>query len=388
MKTFILIAASVSALCAGSVVEPLIDYDKQDVVEAKTQVRQKLILPVMKQPVLIAPGVRKKSFYYNYELDLLAGKNFADANGPIYNDTTVGIRLNRYITNTIAVQLGYDRIFDAAYKTPDLYDSTAIDRIYLNMQKDIRPQNSNFIPYLFAGAGYEYVTDPDNDLESQGFLNAGGGLKYSFSEKVRLVSEAKVIKKFNNNTLDIVTMLGAGLLFGEASEEAPETEARQLAPADEPKPESQDLTTIILNDKPKSTIQKPVTIAVNNKPKPANHPKMPTIILDDEAKNNISTPSQPTVTQPIERVRLDLNELHHSGNYYIQVAALSSIHTADSLIYQLKRRNLRVVVKSATVRGKEIKRILTGPYMQRSEARADLPRVRRVSPDAFIKKLP
>ena len=504
MKKFILMAASVSTLCAGSLIKPLVDYDKQDAIQAETQVEQKLILPVTEQPVVTAPGVRKKTF--NYELDLLAGRNFADDDAVVKDATTMGIRLNRYITDTVAIQLGYDRIFDADYKlkkktrllksaktartgtnypscptketngniedtdtnngngntndngstdngiesdtynnggngdndaatddtgntentidndggngnngnagqdgdntgsngengnnpgnsggtgdaggndsgtggngntgeggngsnaenpltvagTQNLTKSTDIDRFYLNVQKEIRPKDTNLIPYFFAGVGYEHVNDKNLGLESQGFFNTGGGLKYSLNEKFRLVSEAKVIKKFKDHDLDVVAMLGVGLLFGERGEEAPEKGVEQLASADEPKPESQDLTTIIIDDEP-------------------------------QPKSEVSAPTVPAVTQPIERVRLDLNELHHAGDYYVQVAAVSSNHSTKRLIHKLEQQNLRVVVKTATVRGRKIKRILVGPYMQRSEAKADLPKVRKISKGAFIKKLP
>ncbi len=489
MKKFILTAASVSALCAGTIIKPLVDYDKQDAMQAETQVEQKLILPVTEQPVVTAPGVRKKTF--NYELDLLAGRNFADDDAVVKDATTMGIRLNRYITDTVAIQLGYDRIFDADYRlkkrtrllkstkiartgtkcppcppcptegttgntggtdtnsgssdtggtgngdvsgtgnnggngnggqnsgngagdngnagqngdnngngvgnngdnggsggaggngsgtggngntgeggnggsaenpltiagTRNLTKSTDIDRFYLNVQKEIRPEDTNLIPYFFAGVGYEHVNDEDLGLESQGFFNTGGGLKYSLNEKFKLVSEAKVIKKFKDHDLDVVAMLGVGLLFGEKGEATPETETEQLASANEPRPESQDLTTIIIDDEP-------------------------------QPKSEVSAPTVPAVTQPIERVRLDLNELHHAGDYYVQVAAVSSNHSTKRLVHKLEQQNLRVVVKTATVRGRKIKRILVGPYMQRSEAKADLPKVRKVARGAFIKKLP
>ena len=114
MKKFILMAVSVSALCAGPIIAPLVDYDEQDTIQAEKNVEQKLILPPAEQPIVTTPGVRKKSF--NYEADLLAGRNFADDDAVVKDATTVGIRLNRYITDTIAIQLGYDRIFDADYK--------------------------------------------------------------------------------------------------------------------------------------------------------------------------------------------------------------------------------------------------------------------------------
>ncbi len=489
MKKFILTAVSLSALCAGPVITPLVDYDKEDAIEAETKVEQKLILPVAKQPVVTAPGVRKEVF--PYEIGILAGRNFADSSSLVKDATTLGVRLNKYITEDIAIQIGYDRIFDADYKfkkatrgfktehtanlqTPETANcpstetpgdttetnngnsgtgdttiedtgtgngdtdnvdnnsdssgtgdtgttdadsgnsgtngnengdnssngndgnsgnnsssndnggdngnngngdgngnitpknpisqlgasgarETDIDRFYINALKEIHSTDTNFIPYLFAGLGYEHVNDKNLGIESQGFFNTGGGLKYSLNEKFRLISEAKVIKKFKDKDLDVVAMLGVGLLFGDEGESTV-NQTNTNIPVAEPKPDNQDLTIIL--DAHEDSV--PATIA----------------------------PDLPVVAEPIERVKLDLHELKHSGDYYIQVAALSSNTAVEKLLTKLESKNLRTVVKTAQVHGREIQRILVGPYMSRSEAKAELPEVKEVAKGAFIKKLP
>ncbi|RUM67620.1 MAG: hypothetical protein DSZ05_02255 [Sulfurospirillum sp.] len=237
--------------------------------------------------------------------------------------------------------------------TQNLTRSTDIDRFYLNVQKEIRPENTNLIPYFFAGIGYEHVNDKSLGLDSQGFFNTGGGLKYSMNEKFRLVSEAKVIKKFKDHDMDVVAMLGVGMLFGEQEPTEPKTETAQLNPEIEPKPEDEDMASII---------------------------------IDDDTPGVVA-PAPVPVVQPIERATTDLNELQHTGDYYIQVAAISGKRSAESFVEKLENRDLRVVVKTAIVHGREVKRILVGPYMSRTEAQGDLRSVRRVARHAFIKKL-
>ncbi len=496
MKKFILIAASVSALCAGPVITPLVDYDKQDAIAAEKEVEQKLIIPLQEQPLVTTPGIRQKTF--NYAFNLLAGRNYADSSSLVKDATTLGIRLNRYITDDFAIQIGYDRIFDADYKfkknlrtlrkttrtgeecppcppcettdtttdqtnndttdseennvgddttntdntgTDDIdtgesnngsdidigndtgddnsgnndtgsdnnnnnnddgsnngnndnnsndnnigndngsgdagsadnggnisenpisqlgtkngAKSTDIDRFYINALKEVHPEDTNFIPYFFAGVGYEHVNDKNLGIESQGFFNTGGGLKYSLNEKLRLISEAKIIKKFKDNDLDVVAMLGIGILFGEKTEMAIAREEK-TTPEIEPKPENQDLTTIIVDEE--ETNQSPARVKT----------ELPSV-------------------KPIERVKLDINELQHSGDYYIQIAAVSTEKSLDNYVNKLEKHNLHVVVKTVTLNHKNIYRILVGPYMDRKEAATDLSKARTIEKGAFIKKIP
>ena len=505
MKKFILIASSVSILCAGPVITPLVDYDQQDIVEAETTVEQKLILPETKPPVVTTPGVRKKSFAY--ELDLLAGRNFAD-NGSVLKDAnTIGIRLNKYITDDVAIQIGYDRIFDASYKfksnknadkntaddeatgCPDcpapacpscnpnddqnngdnssengndgtdqgnngsgddtengnngdqndgsnnagngnngdqnggsndtgngnngdqndcgddagngdsgdqngggdstnndnqngagngndsqnggntgsqgtqnpISDSgiqnatrsTDVDRFYINVLKEIHSEKTYFIPYFFAGLGYEHVNDKSLGIDSQGFFNTGGGLKYSLNEKFRLVSEAKVIKKFKNSDLDIVAMLGVGILFGEKEQQSLPNEPK-ITEVDIA-PQQQDLSLIIREEAP-------IQIA--------------------EALPALD------VTEDTLAVELPVSSTPASKHaYYVQVAVVSTKNAMDNYIQRLEKYGLSYEIKSFHSNGKQMQRILAGPYMSRAEAKQDLPSVKRVEKSAFIKKI-
>ncbi len=512
MKKIILLAASASFLCAGPLVQPIVDYDQQDEIIAEKEVEQKLTLPPAVVPEVTTPGVRKKSF--NYELDLLAGRNFADSGTVLKDATTMGIRLNRFISDTVALQIGYDRIFDADYKfgksaralhdktaqteqtqacspgycctctpcTPQESDgttgdtgtengytednggmedtgsgndagtengmdhgngsyggdtlhygsdngsseegagngsgagsgngsdagdgdsgygsgsgnggsgnggsggkgtgnggsasenplsekgvqnatrSTDVDRFYLNVVKELHSEKTRFIPYAFAGVGYEHVNDKNLGIDSQGFFNAGGGLKYRLGEKFRLVSEAKAIKKFKDSDLDIVAMVGVGMLLGEKEAALQQPDLTDLENA-EPKPQKQDLSLVLL-DEPSAPIVTPQQEAVIDRT-----PVVQQLMAEDKSP-------QKDVEVPVE-----------DNAYYVQVAVVKTDSALDNYLKKLKAKGLPYEVKPVKVRGAEAHRVLTGPYLSRSEAQEDLKQVRSIERGAFIKKL-
>ncbi len=508
MKRYLLLASSVSVLCAGPLVKPLVDYDKVDKIEAEQQVEQKLVLPMAEPPVVTMPGVRKKSF--RYELDLLAGRNFTDSGSVLKDATTMGIRLNRYISDDVAIQIGYDRIFDADYKfgkklralrnnaatktlicsddegvqhcctcvpCPDQGDndegtdqgsdngdngsdegydngdtnngsdnggtdtgtgdigggsngnegtgggdggsgntgggstpgngsgnggngdagggstpgnggenggndngegagsngdnplstqglrnatrSTDVDRFYLNALKEIHSEKSRLIPFFFAGVGYEHVNDKNLGIDSQGFVNAGGGLKYSLGEKFRLVSEAKAIKKFKDDDVDIVAMVGLGMMLGE-KEQAPQSDLPEIDQA-EPKPQQQDLSLVILDDTP--------TAAPEAKPAIDRTPVVKALLAEESAP------------KPAMRVATSDNA------YYIQVAVVTTEKGMNEYTSKLANSGLNYEVKPLNLHGKEGHRVLAGPYLSREEAAHDLSSVKKIERGAFIKKM-
>ena len=492
MKKFILLAASASALCAGALITPKVDYDREDVMIARASVPKKLILPAEEKPIVTVPGVRKTS--YGYGLNLLVGENFADNDSIIKDATIAGIRLNKYITDTVAIQLGYDRIFNANYKlnklrrtlreknlrcdvlcdtcetpqpgetsengndgqgtslsdtnnnipqentdtscqsntgcgqqesdqsagtasdslsgdtsditsggagkdttentsygqgadngnpgnqtTPthnagdsdqtssnsgaenggntnpletlgnrNLNRSTDIDRFYLNALKEMPNDKTRLIPYFFAGFGYEHVNDKNLGFDSQGFFNTGGGLKYSLSDQFRLVSEAKVIKKFKDERLDIAAMIGVGLLF-DTQTTAPVSE--KSAPTVEPKPEP---TLIIPEEKTSETI-----------------PEIPA----------------PAVTKPIERITLSTPPATQKSHYVIQIAVVKNPVSLRNLKKAMAKQDLKIIIKKIKIKGEPAYRILAGGYASKAEAMRDLKKARKIAKGAYIKKV-
>ncbi|MMZ64657.1 Sporulation related domain protein [compost metagenome] len=174
-------------------------------------------------------------------------------------------------------------------------------------------------------------------------------MKYSLNEKFRLVSEAKAIKKFKDDDLDVVAMVGVGMLFGE-NDQAPKMDNPKVESVDL-QPQEQDLSLVLLDETaaPETNVPaavQPQSTAVQNR----------AVAIDDNA-------------------------------YYIQVAVVTTQHGMEEYIAKLKREGVPVAVKPVTIKHKEGHRVLAGPYLSRSEAKADLGDVKKVEKDAYIRQL-
>lgn len=78
---------------------------------------------------------------------------------------------------------------------------------------------SNYLltPYLFAGAGYEYVMDSRPNYDSQFYLDAGAGLRYPLSNGINLVTELKALQMLKSNSsqdAEFAFYIGVGMPFG------------------------------------------------------------------------------------------------------------------------------------------------------------------------------
>ncbi len=485
-KSLIVMALYSSYMCAGPIIAPMIDYDAQDQKEAQEVIKPVLELPQAKKPILTPPGVREGNYFANYELDGLIGRNFADSNSLVKDATTIGIHLNRYITEDIAIQFGYDRILNAHYRFAKLNRSlksqrtmvcgcdsdsntqtqnnsdqsnsdttnqntntqndnsqsntsdqtnndaagnsgngnsgngnsgngnsgngnsgngnsgngnsgnnggntgtgnsggngdngtntdintqtlqsvlgsiyktnstqkTDIDRFYINGVKEFHQLNKHFIPYAFAGLGYENVNDKNLGIKSQGFFNAGGGLKYALSDRFRIVSEAKAIKKFRDNDLDIVATVGLGILFGK------HTIQNDIEP-----------------NTPKLTIEPKVK--TTNEPIKEEKTKEQTkvinpVIIDEEE-------------QEVKPVKIaQESSINSDKAYYIQLAFVTQESSLDNYIQKLDQIDLDFTIKEEQVHKLTGNAILVGPFASYEDAKEHISSVKKIEKGAFIRK--
>ncbi|MCH9813307.1 MAG: porin family protein [Epsilonproteobacteria bacterium] len=353
MKKIVALTLTASALLAGPDIQPLVDYDAQDMKKAQTQEAQQVTPAPIKAVPLVAPVVVQKC--HNGSIDILGGANFTQESSYLDDAAAAGIRVNKCLTNNLFIQAGYEHVFAADYKnrtsstttakargvqtkSTSGYDDTHLNRIYVNAMYEFNNHNRLY-PYVYAGLGYENVSDEAYDVEDQGFYNAGAGLRYGINDKVSLIADARAIRKIENRDIDIVAALGVGMIFGATSTIAQPTEEVTIIP------------------------QPDVVPSVISEPAP------------------LATLTQPTVvTEPIVV----------DSTYYIQIAALfqNQLETSDSpLIKSIDAQNLNYEIQETTVRGKSAQLLLVGPYYSETEARADLSRAKRVEKGAFIKKI-
>ncbi len=75
------------------------------------------------------------------------------------------------------------------------------------------------------------------------------------------------------------------------------------------------------------------------------------------------------------------------GNYYVQVGSFSG-KPNDALLYNITRAGYRYKIIQFPINGKEISKLLIGPYSKKSDALALLPSVKKqIQKDAFIAEI-
>jgi hypothetical protein len=216
---------------------------------------------------------------------------------------------------------------------------TDINRFYINGLHNIKTKYSRLVPYVYGGFGYEDVENEFDEYKSQGFFNAGGGLKFRINDKLNLVSDIQAIKKFKSHDLDILGSLGISFLFGKAFQPEPEalvaSGVEDIQPAAEPK--------------------RKITIV-----KVAPQPKV----------------EAPVITAP-------------KGEYYVQMAAgfKTDMETGCKHTKDLRDAGIDYKIKYTTVKGKNAALVVVGPYETKAEATDHLAALKKYSKDAFVKKI-
>ena len=373
MKKIIALAVTTSVLFAGPDVGALIDYEAQDTYDAKVQeVEQytpepRFIPERAFVPATITSKAPVETSGCLNSADVIGGQNFTEDDGALGDSPLVGVRFNKCITKSSFIQLGYEHVFaadynidrndeyavskDARYEKKSVVSSsksslnlkdTPADRVYVNGLYEIANENALF-PFVYAGLGYEIISDEAYAAESGGFANLGGGLKYKISDTLNLILDTKALKKFSNSDLDIMAGLGLGLVFG-GDREVDEFEAQY----------DDDLVD--------------------------------SISYQDNSYDEQYTQSVPAIVE----TNYNQTSQADNGKYYIQIATLYDNDLgvkSTRYIQSLEESGLNYETKEAIVRGRSVELLLVGPYFSDAGARVDLSKAKRVEKGAFIKKI-
>ncbi len=216
---------------------------------------------------------------------------------------------------------------------------TDINRFYINGLHNIKTKYSRLVPYVYGGFGYEHVENELADNDSQGFFNAGGGLKFRVNDRFNLVSDIQCIKKFRSHDLDILGSIGVGYLFGSLLQ--PEPESLVASGLEDIQPASPKREITIVKVAPQTMVVAPV--------------------LADKPK----------------------------GEYYVQMAAgfKTDMETGCKHTRDLRQAGIDYDIKYTTIKGRNAALVVVGPFETKEEARSQLPSLRRYSKDAFVKKI-
>jgi len=309
-------------------------------------------------------AIHSSAASYQYEVIPKIGQNFFDDDSGLDDEISYGIDFNYYFNPNGGVQIGYERISGSSYRyySPN---ETDIDRFSLHALYEPAKYDS-LTPYLLFGGGYEKLSNEIGNQKSQGFVDAGVGVKYAMNSAFDLVAEAKYIKKLDTMDNDVLTNIGIGYKFG-----FPIGNIQQLAQT------------------PKQNLPKPlplpdselenVNASMDMQELPMPKTKEKDIFEEHEAMESLSSKNIP---QPPQK------NLIKEGEYFIQVGAYSIKTPEKRYLDDIVKRGYNVTLHDAQVKGKKVTKILIGPYSSYEEAKKLLPEIRScITNNAFIYKM-
>ena len=293
------------------------------------------------------------------------GKAF-NADKDSLKDTEIlyGIRGSVFLNESVAVQAvletSQDNVMSDLGKTD--IERGSVNIVYEpNADKRIRP-------YAIVGFGGEKthrVSTPRTNDDSQAFVNAGAGLKFGINKNIDIVTEARWLRKLENNDDDIIATLGIGAKIGESKKSV-----NKLAS--------------IPSVNETSEVENAISLAKFKE----IYEKKPTVVATTPQKVVVT---QPVVTQePIaeavyvedESATTSYEEPSQDG-YYVQMAALFK-SDGEVLTNRLEKKDYPFVLHNVQRGGKEATLILVGPYESRAEAGVAIKFLKRLKKDAFV----
>ncbi len=299
----------------------------------------------------ITPMVGKK--LYNYSAD---APRFDDG------EVLIGARVNGYVSRLVSVQLGVE-----ASKNNKMGDGgeTDLDRGMLHLQVDV-PSKGRVTPFVLGGVGYEKLhRDAPQNVDSQAFLSAGAGLRYSVNNKVDLVAEARAMRKVEDGDKDIIGSLGVGYKYGNTCQTKPvkgiSTKALSMKELAALTPKKVEVVAPVA----------PVAVA----PAPVATPVQAEVIdtkIEYDTNYVDMCGSSASVDESVD-VSSEIQ------GYYVQVIALRK-NSPDVIISRLNAKGYDHVLKGEG----NLTRVLVGPYESRGAAKSALRGLKKIRRDAFI----
>jgi len=166
----------------------------------------------------------------NYNVGIAVGKNNT-SHSRINNFGFLNLRIGKYLQNNNLVNLQFERASNISGNT----DASKLTRALLNVEHDF-DFTSKITPYVFAGAGYQWI---NGDYKDSPLANIGVGSKFAITNNVQWFAEIRALRDFHNNDNHYSGLLGLIYNFGA---EEPQEKPQPQAPAKvTPKPAKPDV---------------------------------------------------------------------------------------------------------------------------------------------------
>ncbi len=318
---------------------------------------------------------------FTYHAGGYFGKNFADTNSMMRDDTLYGIRGTVMLTPFYGINVGYERMDKIDIK--DSGSTIDLQRLYTQIEVDGEEQY-HVVPYITIGMGYEFLS---NDIVingkkhdvSQAFLSGGLGFRYNFIPELSIFAEGNTIWKIDTSDVDYTALLGLMYHINATTcDDTYVTERMNEKPQERNVIHVGSVNNLSGWDKPGSKA------ALSKKPKVTK-----SVIIDEKPQKAVKIVQKLTSPKVKKsyKVKYPVAKKAHktSGAYYISVGAFRTKSGLLSVQKKLKKADIPYNTKKGSKTA--LTYVVVGPFDTRSKARKKLSAVKRVQSDAYIAKL-
>ncbi len=291
--------------------------------------------------------------------------------------TLYGIRGNIFLNEDVAVGASLEVSEDNKMSDGGLTD---INRGAINITYE--PNSDKKIhPYAIVGVGGEKVnrvSNPRTNDDSQAFVTVGAGLKFGLNENVDIVTEARWLRKLENNDNDIIATVGLGAKMGESKKRVHH---------------HKNLTTPVVTEA--SEAENAISLAklkeIYEKKESLNSIKPTEDVVSTVVSSSSLDSSEVVVEDVVDSEvivddTIEVDESTPQNGYYVQMAALFN-GDGRVLTDRLESKDYPYIRYTTDRGGRDATLILVGPYESKKEARVAIGYLKRLKSDAFIYEL-
>ncbi len=329
---------------------------------------------------------------FTYHLGGYFGQNFADESSKMRDNALFGIRGTVMLTPFYGINFGYERL-----NSIDVKESTStidVDRFYGQIEVDGEEQY-HVVPYITLGAGYELlssdiIVDGRKYDVSQAYISGGLGFRYNFIPELSIFVEGNALWK--TDTTDLDTNFIGGLVYhvnATTCDNTYVTERLKARPAER--------TTLHVGAvNPVSGWKKSVTVPARSAAvrKPPFRTAAATPVPVRSSHRSVPISKRVTVV-PVKKSkvkkrhsqtgRAKMHKVSHTGGYYVLLGAYKTKSGLDSMLKKLRKHHVPYMLRDNQSR--KLTYVMAGVYPDLHTARKALGRLKKIQPDAYIRRM-
>ena len=330
---------------------------------------------------------------FTYHLGGYFGQNFADKSSRMRDNALFGIRGTVMLTPFYGINIGYERL-----NSIDIKESTStidVDRFYGQIEVDGEEQY-HVVPYITLGAGYELlssdiVVDGRKYDVSQAYISGGLGFRYNFIPELSIFVEGNALWK--TDTTDLDTNLVGGLVYHVNATTCDDTYVTERL-----KERPSERTTLHVGAvNPVSGWKKSVTVpartAAVRKPPFRTTATTPVVSTDRSvpiSKRVSVVPVKQSNAKKkkkahIQKKRVKTHKVSHSGGYYVLLGAYKTKSGLQSMLKKLRKNHVPYMLRDNQSR--KLTYVMAGVYPDLLTARKALGKLKKIQPDAYIRRM-